>query len=90
MAELSVEDVQEPAPQLEATAPEPEEPADVPVGTELPVGAELPEADVSAEIAAPQKRGRPPGSKKQKGSAEAPAPRADAGVVRATRAAATN
>ena len=66
MAELSVEDIQEPAPQLEATAPEPEEPAEVPVGIELPVGAELPEADVSAEIAAPKKRGRPPGSKNKK------------------------
>ena len=61
MAELSVEDIQEPAPQLEATAPEPEEPAEVPV--EVPVGAELPEADVSAEIAAPKRRGRPAGSK---------------------------
>ena len=61
MAELSVEDIQEPAPQLEATAPEPAEPA------EVPVSAELPEADVSAEnpesVAAPKKRGRPPGSK---------------------------
>ena len=63
MAELSVEDIQEPAPQLEATAPEPEEPAEP---AEVP--AELPEADVSAEvsIAAPKKRGRPPGSKNKK------------------------
>ena len=75
MAELSVEDIQEPAPQLEATAPEPEEPAEVPAEVpaepaEVPaeVPAELPEADVSAEvsIAAPKKRGRPPGSKNKK------------------------
>ena len=66
MAELSVEEIQEPVPQLEATAPEPEEPAE-PVE---PVSAELPEADVSAEnpesVAAPKKRGRPPGSKNKK------------------------
>ena len=63
MAELSVEDIQEPAPQL---APEPVEPAEVPGEPAEPaeVFAELPEADVSAEvsIAAPKKRGRPPGS----------------------------
>jgi len=36
------------------------------VPVEVPVGAELPEADVSAEIAAPKKRGRPPGSNNKK------------------------
>ena len=59
MAQLSVEEIQEPAPQLEAPAPEPEEPAEP---------AEVPAqevADVSAEVSipAPKKRGRPPGCK---------------------------
>ena len=59
LAELSVEGIQEPAPQLEAPAPEPEEPA------ESAEPAEVPDADVSAEVSIPahKKRGRPPGSK---------------------------
>ena len=69
MAELTVEEIQEPIPQAapepEAPAPEPEAPAPETAASEEPAEQEV--ADVSAEVSiAPKKRGRPPGSKNKK------------------------
>ena len=61
MTELSVEEIQEPAPQTEAPAPEPEEPEEVAEPEPAEPAQEV--ADVDVSIAAPKKRGRPPGSK---------------------------